>query len=69
MSRHEPVLGWYLCPECSARLEELAGPDGLHNCECPACDWWRCFDPAADEFASRELHRVPVDERGEWAEP
>lgn len=55
----------YQCPGCETRLESKAGPDGLNAQRCPNCEWWKVYDPAADEFATNELERVtPVTDGG-----
>lgn len=48
----------YACPECGGPTEGAAGPDHIVKVRCQDCDWKRTFDPAADEFASRELERI-----------
>ncbi|MGB9953550.1 hypothetical protein ACOZ4F_14270 [Haloarcula marismortui] len=47
----------YVCPDCGGSTESAGGPDGLHAVRCSECDWERCYDPAADEFAVQELER------------
>lgn len=48
----------YLCPECDDQLEARHdGPGGMVAYRCLPCDWEKCYDPGADEFAVRELER------------
>jgi len=48
----------YACPECGSATEGACGPDHIVKVRCQDCDWIQTFDPAADEFASRELERI-----------